>query len=34
VGLQAAVQWATPVSGPLCTNLSCDFSNALRITLE
>lgn len=34
VGVQAAVQWATPVSGPLCTNLGCDFSNALRLTIE
>jgi hypothetical protein len=33
-GLGVTVQWATPVSAPLCSVLSCDFSNAIRVTLE
>jgi hypothetical protein len=33
-GVGVTVQWATPVFAPLCSVLSCDFSNAIRVTLE
>jgi hypothetical protein len=33
-GVGITAQWATPVADPLCSVLGCDFSNAIRITLQ